>query len=803
MQLKTQKQSLKDPIRIVRFCEKISKVSIYLLIFLLPLWFLPWTINTLDFNKQVLLGILVFVAFICWLIKTLVGAKLEFNPTLLNIPVIILIFVYTAATIFSLSRYGSFWGLPLDVSSALLTLIGFVLLYFLIANIFFRKDYNPPLAGSRLRRAPEIFWLLFALVSSGFFAALFGGFQLFGKFFLPWDFTKIISFNTIGTVNSLGLFLAFLLPLTIVLMFMAKRLIFWFLGICALVFLIELIFINFWAAWLVLIVGSSFFLIFSMLNLEKAGKINLIFLPMALLIIGLFFVIFKISLPGFPPSPIEIFPTWRAEFNIAKSILKESPALGTGPGTFVYDYSKFKSPDLNQTAFWNVRFGKGAAEILDKLITTGILGILSIFALFLMFFWLGFKYLKEKASIAEKKTEWLLGIGVFSGLSGVILSQFLYPANFSLMFVFWVLLASFGAISQGETKSRVLKPSSPQVLSLSFILVLILIFGLGLIFIGAQKYLAEVRYTQGLKAWQEGQTELAINKLSQAVNLNPNLDSYRRDISQFYLIKINETLQKRGLTPEEITSQTQFFIKNSINSAKRAVELNPADVANWSVAGFTYRNIIGLVLGVEDWALNFYQKATELEPTNPYIFTEIGKVYLAKSDLFLQQKRDAESSENLRLALENFEKSLGLKNDYAPAHFQIAMIYIREGKIKEAIDKLEALKQSAPSDTGLAFQLGIIYYNDNQFDKAKRELERAVRLDENYSNARYFLGLVYDKEGNKQEAILQFEKIERLNPDNEEVKKILSNLKTGKPTLEGILPGLPPIEEKPPERLEK
>ncbi len=76
-------------------------------------------------------------------------------------------------------------------------------------------------------------------------------------------------------------------------------------------------------------------------------------------------------------------------------------------------------------------------------------------------------------------------------------------------------------------------------------------------------------------------------------------------------------------------------------------------------------------------------------------------------------------------------------------------------------------------------------------------------MNENYSNARYFLGLIYDKEGKENKAIEQFGKIEELNPDNEEVKKILANLKAGKPALEGITPAQPPIEEKPEEVLKK
>ena len=768
----------------VELWEKITKASIYLLVFITPLFFLPWTFNVLDFNKQALTGILVILALFAWSLKILFSGKFEFNLNRLSIPIAILLVVYIFAVIFSLSTYGSFWGWPLNVSSGFLTLLFFVFLYFLIANVFTKKE--------------EIFRLLLALVSSGFISAIFGGLQLFGKFILPWDFARVISFNTIGTVNSLAVFLAILLPLIITLQLIAKKWMRLMLAIFALAMLVSLVLINFWVAWLVLIAGAAILFIFQMLNIKgnRAGGIQL---SMALLIIALFFLIFRVSLPGLPQTPFEVSPSQGAEISIAKSSLAKSPILGTGPGTFVYNFSKFKSKDLNQTIFWNVRFVSGASEILDKLITTGILGILSLFSIFVMFFWLGFRYLREKAKETTDRIPFLLTLGVFSAFGGQVISQIFYPANFSLALVFWILLAAFVALDKRKIKSWEIGPGSSLAIRISFCLVLILIFGIGLLFFGSQKYMAEIKYVQGLRDWQQGKTEDAISRLKEAINLNSSLDVYWRDISQLYLVRLDELLQRSDLKTEEMASQNQILITGAINAAKEATTLNEANVANWNVRGFIYRNMMGIVGGAGDWALNSYQKAIELEPANPYIFTEIGRVYLSKFDLEEGQGKE----ENLRLASENFEKSLSLKEDYAPAHFQMAMIYVREGKTEEAIEKLGAVKQAAPLDTGLAFQLGVIYYNDNQFDKAKAEFLRAIGLDGNYSNARYLLGLIYDKEGDKKGAILQFESIEKLNPQNQEVKSILANLRAGKPALEGIQPAQPPIEEMPSERLEK
>jgi len=90
----------------------------------------------------------------------------------------------------------------------------------------------------------------------------------------------------------------------------------------------------------------------------------------------------------------------------------------------------------------------------------------------------------------------------------------------------------------------------------------------------------------------------------------------------------------------------------------------------------------------------------------------------------------------------------------------------------------------------------VLYYNNNQIDEAQAQFEKAVLIDYNYSNARYFLGLIYDKKGNKNKAIEQFEIIEKFNPENQEVKKILNNLREGRQALEGIIISQPPIGEK-------
>ncbi len=767
---------------------KISKASIYLLVFLLPLFFLPFTANILDFNKQALLIVLTFISLFGWLLGVLTEGKISFNLNPFHIPVIAFLAVLAVSTCFSAYKYGSFWGWPLNIGSSFLTYLGFVLLYFLIVNLFQKKE--------------EIFWLLFTLVFSSSLVSIFGGLQIFGKFYLPFDFAKDSSFNTIGTVRALGIFTGALLPLIIFLAYITKRLIKLLLLLFGVAAFALLFVVNFWVVWLSILIGTAAILIF---GIAKRGTFKPLWLNlvMALFVISLFFTFLRTSIPFLPQIPIEVSLSSKTGFDIAKKTLKEfnSPIswfLGSGPGTFTYSYSRFKPETINQTNFWDARFGSSGSGILDKLATTGVLGFCSFLGILAMFGYLGTKQLIKNGLVSSGKEktakpdfQWILASGIFASWLSLTATIFLYPDNLTFLFLFWILMASFVALQEGKVKTFVLEPSSLSAILVSFVFVLTLVLSIGAFFFGGQRYAAEIKYFQGLNALQKGQAESATNYLLDSINLtNNSQDNYWRDLAQIYLFRINQELQRPGATQQELSQIITPLMSSSVNASKMATDVAPKNVANWTIRGFVYYQMRNTIPGANEWALQCYEEGLKLEPSNPLIWTELGRVYLAQNKI----------SE----AREDFQKAIELKPDYAPAHFQAALASQLEGKTAEAIEKMEITKQIAsPFDVGVAFQLGILYYNDKQFGKAKIELERAVSLNPTYSNALYFLGLIYDREGKKDKAIEQFEIISGSNPDNQEIKQILSNLKSGKPALQGVVPGQPPIEEKPPEQIKK
>jgi tetratricopeptide (TPR) repeat protein len=771
--------------------ERVSKVALYAAVFLVPLWVLPLTQDILAFQKQSLLVVLVFLSVLSWLAKTVSQGELNFRMSWLHVPVLAMVLVVGISTLTSLWSYGSFWGLPLDVTDSFLTVLAFALLYFAMGNI--------------LKDSSQLFLVFLLFSFSGVLAGLIAIAHLYGLSF-PFAFSQGGGFNTIGSSNSVAIFSAVLLPLSLVLAFVSRmglRTVLWV--VTALHFII-LALINFSTAWIVLLAGLLVLLAFGMWNMKKRTEFGWLSFPMALIIVALFFLIFRVAVPGAPQTPLEVAPSMQSEFQIAQQVLKERPLVGSGPGTFIYNYTQYHTPALNQTVFWGTRFVSGASEVLDWAVTKGILGVLSWLALVFMVLYLSVKRLLKPAGDMFKGQKedsgnfaWMLGLGSLATLVGLLVAQVLYPANFTLWFAFWVVLGAVGLYVAGGLKKVSLAPPSFLALGSSFVFLLVLIFGLGLLFVGGQKYAAEMQYAKGVQASQEGNLETALARVIRAARLNPSSDLYWRDLSQLYLSQVNRLPQNQELTQEQRQQQTQALVSNAVAAARQATTLSPANIANWNVQAFVYRNLIG-IQGAGDVAITSYERAIALDPSSPFSWGELARVYILQAQRITDQKGSEEEKALLyEKALENLNKAIELKPDYAPAHYLVAVVYEQQGESGQAIAKLQETKLVAPSDLGVAFQLGVLLFRQDNFTQARTEFERILSANPNHANARYMVGLVYDGQGEKAKAIEQFTLLAASNPDNTELERILRNLEQGNPALQGINAQEPPLQETPPE----
>jgi len=368
---------------------------------------------------------------------------------------------------------------------------------------------------------------------------------------------------------------------------------------------------------------------------------------------------------------------------------------------------------------------------------------LSYFLLVGMF--LSISWIRLKSGSSSSKFQ----MPLLAAFLALLIGQFVYYQNTVLAFVFWLFLG-LSAVSWE-------KPLREKVISLKESPKMNLVFSAGLVIVGlliltgfyfAQKfYRADMAYAK--------------TDYEKAVSLNPDLSQYRITLSRVYLEKLLLEMKKPSAKEDSLLLQTE--IAGVINEAKTAVFLSPNRVAGWETLGMAYREIHPIVKGAGELGVKAFERAIALEPTNPVLRTELGKLYLALDELEKAKSAFAEAKE--------------LKPDYLEALLQEALIYEEENNLAEAVKKIEELNGVYPLNPEILFQLGRLYFNSDKIDEAIAQFEKAVELSPDYSNALYSLGVAYSKDGQKEKAISAFEKVLELNPGNQDVIEKIKELK--------------------------
>ena len=778
--------------RVSLICGGIIKWGVFLFVFLLPLFFLPFNSIILELNKQLLLVAFAVILLISWLGKMIAESRIEIKKSFLNLGIIFFLIFYLASSLFSPNRYQSLVGFGVTTGESFFTLLALAVIFYVIVNNFKTKE--------------DILNIASILTASGLVAGILGMLQLMGKFFLPWDFAKDIAFNTIGSINSLEIFLGFLLIVSSVLFAEAKaglpRQIFF--GVASLFFLFMVLSINFTNVWIIALISTVLIVALGIINRDQISQFRLI-LPMVVLVFAVLMLLVRFNIFNLLTVPSEVSPSLGASVQIDKEALEDKLLFGSGPGNYSYVYGRYKSQDLNQTNFWNVRFSHAFSKALTLPSTVGLAGFLIGLLTAAIFIIYGFWKL-----IKSRGENWPLALAMFSGWLFLALGQALYSTNLTLEFSFWIMLAlaflSLRIIEDKEDKKVVMEfgRSSPMASILSFSFVVAMVLSISALYLGGSYYYSDILFKRGLNASaRENNLEKSSEMLSMAARLNPFNDLYLRTLAQSALLRVNQEFNKSQSVQRD--DQIRILTAAAIDVAKESTNFGPLEVENWTQRAAIYRAVMTYTSGAEQWVVDCYKKAIELEPNNPFYHLELGRSRLLSADLLAgavqsDAAKKVQRESYIKEAQEAFNRAIALKSDYAPALFQLAIVYDNLGKTDEAIAKMEQTKNYYSQDTGIAFQLGVLHYKKKNWSSAQAEFERAIILDENYSNARYFLGLIYDRNNEKKKAIKEFEKIESLNPENQEIKNILANLRAGKAALAGIesSSGLP-IEEKSPE----
>jgi cytochrome c-type biogenesis protein CcmH/NrfG len=543
--------------------------------------------------------------------------------------------------------------------------------------------------------------------------------------------------------------------------------------------------IDFWPIWTVLIVSLVAALVCVIVRPDSVKGLGWLAIPMGVIVVSIFMLF--INIPSFINAPTEVFPTYGASFGVAKDSLGANPIFGTGPGTFVQDYALYREASYNASPLWYLRFDRGTSYLATLAATLGFAGLVGWLAIIAVGFWKAAAYLL--AARRREGSEWVMVMAVVVAWTASVVGVTLYAASFASLFIFWVLYALIIRMTAPSKIELGFEASPRAALGLTFGLVVTVVLALAGWYVFVTRIAADVKFANALGG--SSKLDQAVAQLESARKLNSFSDLITRNLSQSYLLKIQAVIANDKLDQQDRANQVLLYTDGAVAAARSAVALSPEDASNWAQLGSIYAAIAPYVGNAADEAIKAYGEASRLDPTSPVYQTETGKVYIQMADIAGVDAQNAKSddaknaakakgAEALTKANAQFEKALKLKGDYAPAGFQLALVLDRQGKIKDAISKLEEVRSQATTDVGVALQLGLLYYRNDDKDKAQAELERAVRLLPSFVNARWYLSMIYEENGKYDEAIKQVEEIIKLVPDNTDAKKRLADLKDKK-----------------------
>ena len=705
----------------------------------------------------------------------------ERNPHLILMGALLPL-VYLVSYAFSIDRSVGFTGFALEGDTIMFVLLSF--LAYVLGIGMFRSLWSTRV-------------LLLGVAGAAAFAATFQGIViLLGSSILPTIFTDR-SVNLVGKWNDLGLMVGLLLLLLLVsiefttMSLRRKTLI----GVAAAMSVLLLAIIHFPLVWALLLGFSIAIALWSFIAKRPNHSGNYMdmvpWVPVAgILISGILLLwgtIVNTGLTGiFPVSSLEVRPSMSSSLEVIKVAHGGSVSnflVGTGPQTFGEAWLSHKPTTVNQSLFWNLDFNVGYSSFVTALGSVGLLGVLA-WLIPLVLVLLALVYALRSVHFSEREklySVYLASSAIY--LWGSIL--FYVPSQILILLAFAIAGATLGfAFSKRQTEVNI-EPLPSQAMRASFMaasVVLILLVGMTTVSF-SRRYVAEAHTNQGILELQQGHTDLALAFAKKAQDVEKTDDSLRLGIDAG-LARLQQ-LAPTGVTPtpqqvKDFAAQAQL----TIPQGQEAIQHNPKDYRVYVSLGrvYDFLNSLG-VSGAYENAQQMYQTASQLNPTNPQIPLLTARLEAVKGNLA-----------GVQAAL---QKSLSLKPDYTDAILFVVQLNVAQKDIPNAIRAAAAAVQSAPGVAPIWFQLGLLYYSSGDIASAVPPLEEAVKRQADYANAKYFLGLSYAAQNRAQDSLQQFLDLETSNPDNQEVKLIIGNLRAGRPPFTNAQP---PVTNKPQDR---
>lgn len=755
-------------------------------VFLLPLFFLPWTSNILEINKQLLLMIVAGGGLIVWLLGIVVSGQVVVRSHVLHGGLFALLGATIVTTIASVASYKSLFGSNASLSESLVSIICLSIIYFLAVSVFDDKGKV----------------LLKVTAGSVLAALVFGLLQMFTVYLVNFPFAISRAFNSIGQLNALGILAAISIALFSRVSLSTKKIPYLDLSkLGILVAVVILAILNWWPLWVVAIAGLVANIALESLAVRNLSQVSetgsrrtsmaKFVMPMTIIVLAVFLMIVKFNFsPVKNQLPVEVSPSFGLSLSLVKSVFGERLIAGYGPENFSLVFDKYGASKLANSTFSNLKFFDATSQVLNFLVHGGVVAALAILYLLWTIGESVFRSIRRKLWTGEAVSELKHYQAVIGTLTALLVAFFLYPFNLTLMLLLYVVLAVTVLVTEEKPKKVFDIEERPMVSlasSLGFITGLILVLT-GLYF-GGLRYVADYSYAKSLN---ETNLDKAVAQMVKSTAWNSHDERYFEVSSQAALGLLSRELNTKPAAGDtQQTARVQNYIASAIDLAKKATVAQPEETNAWLNLGSTYQSLLGLVDGVDKLGEEAYVKASSLRPGDPSFQNHVGSMYLAESDLDRQLARNAGPAtangqkyiENATVALtkaeDYFKQAISISDNYGLAIYNLGAVYDRQGKVADSIKQIEKIIPFNANKPNLLFELGLLYYRAGRKDDALAALQRAVVISPTFANARWYLGLIYEERNDFASAINQIEKVLENNKENDLVIKKLEQLRAG------------------------
>lgn len=280
-------------------------------------------------------------------------------------------------------------------------------------------------------------------------------------------------------------------------------------------------------------------------------------------------------------------------------------------------------------------------------------------------------------------------------------------------------------------------------------------------------------YDRGLRFFDQGLYEQAIEELQKVVAEESRADSLSRRLASFYIAESYSNLGGLALQKQAYESAQKYL--------KQALDLNPHYADLYLHYGRACRK-----LGEQEAAKDAFEEALRINPR----FAK-ARFYHGVALYDLDKPKEALSAIEKAVELEPgfrtdlYEKAIVAhgKSDYSTArdifeqigetdvddiayHVRLGADLYRRGMYDQAIEEFGKALAINANYADLRNHLAIAYNAKGMHDDAIRELNQALEINPHYVEARTNLGLTLRAAGHSAEADEQFKKVLEIDPDN-------------------------------------